>query len=183
MPVKGCDATILADGFAAGFDVACAGARCAAGFLTAGFVAVARLAAACFTAGFAAADFLVVAVFAPASRAPDRFATSFLAVVLSAGLRVLAVAAVDCRVCERAATTFLVALLVPARFVPALAVRVAFDFALRSCAVLGRETFTRPRIARPDAPPFAAALAVARRVDLLCEVEAMGTALVTVVTW
>lgn len=197
LAANSCDATTMVRVFADGFDVACVPtgftvAGLTAGFVTAGLVATDRLTGAFFTAaffsaGFGAADFLVVAAFVLASREPDCFATGFRAVVVPAGFRAfsiwtLALAVVDCRACERDAAAFWVALLLPARFVPVPPARAAFTFVARFWAAFGRETFTSPRIARPDDPPFAAALTVARRVDLLCEVEAMGTTLVTVVT-
>jgi hypothetical protein len=78
-------------------------------------------------------------------------------------------AAADLRV------AFWSAVLEVARFAPAPPARDGF--------ALARDTLTSPRMARPEDRLFAAAFAVARRADLLCEVEAMGTTLVTVATW
>lgn len=59
-----------------------------------------------------------------------------------------------------------------------------FGLADRTDAAFGRETLTRPRMARPRVPAFtAAALIVGRRFGLLREVEAMGITLVTVATY
>jgi hypothetical protein len=105
-------------------------------------------------------------------------AGSFFA-LLTAVAFPLILAALGFRAGERDATAFDVAPFAPVRLAPEPADRAGFG--LVSLAVFGRETFTRPRMARPDRA-FAAAFAVARRVGLLCKVEAMGTALVTVVT-
>jgi hypothetical protein len=170
-------ARILVRGFAA----ACFGVVVAAGFLTAGFVATVALPADFRATGFWAADFLATAVFDLVSRTADCLAASFLAVAVALPLDFPAVTGL--RGDEREAATFCVAAFVAWRFVPELPPRAAFGFAPRSWAAFGRDTLTSPRMARPDDRPFAAAFAVARRVDLLCKVEAIGTTLVTVVTW
>jgi hypothetical protein len=146
-----------------------------AGFLAAGFVVTVKFAGDFLTACVWVADFLATAVFPLVSRAPACLAAGFLAALLD--FCALARAVADLRSGERDAAAFWDAPFAAVRFVPE---RAGFGFV--SLAAFGRETFTRPRMARPDDRPFAAAFAVARRVDLLCKVEAMGTTLVTVVT-
>jgi hypothetical protein len=115
-----------------------------------------------------------VDVFDLVSAAAARFAIGFA--VPAAFCVVLAV--VGLRDCDRVEAAFWTT-----RFEAVGFVRPILDFVARVWTTFGWGAFTRPRIARPDDRPFAAAFAVARRVDLLCEVEAMGTTLVTVATW
>jgi hypothetical protein len=133
--------------------------------------------------GFWAGTFLAATVFAPVSRALDCFAATFLAVAVTAtpDFRAVPVVAADLR--ERDGVAFWLTVLGVARFAPDPPFRADAGFALRSWAVFGRDTLTSPRMAFPDGRPLAAAFAVTRRFDLLCEVEAMGTTLVTVATW
>jgi hypothetical protein len=99
------------------------------------------------------------------------------------GFRAVALAVVGFRAGDRGDATFCLTPFVDARLVPESPVRAVFGFAPRFWAAFGWETLTRPRIARADDRPFAAAFTAERRSDLLCEVEAMGTSLVTVATW
>jgi hypothetical protein len=169
-------------GFADGLELACVATVFVAGFLTAGFAATVALLADFLAAGFWVADFPVVAVFNFVSRPADCFPASFFAVAFVAALdfRAVALALSSFRADDRDDAAFWVVPFAAARFVPEPSDRAGFGFV--SLADFGRDTFTRPRMARPDDRPLAAAFTVARPVDLLCEVEAMGTTLVTVVT-
>jgi len=140
--------------------------------VTADFTVAAAVPADFLALGFAAADFRLVPVFDFVSLVLGCFAANFRAVVL---------VGVGFRADDRDDAAFWVVPFAAGRFVPEPPDRAVFGLA--SWATFGRETFTRPRMARPADRPFAAAFAVARRVDLLCGVEAMGTTLVTVVTW
>jgi len=177
--------TTLIRGFADGLASACFAAAFAAGFLTAGFVVTVPLAVNPLETGFWPEVCLAAAGFDLVSRALDCFAASFLAVAAPAPLafRAVSLAVPGLRAGDRDAVAFWVAPFIAARLVPEPPVRAVFGLVLWSGVAFGRETLTRPRMARPDDRPFAAAFTVARRVDLLCEVEAMGTTLVTVVTW
>jgi hypothetical protein len=134
---------------------------------------------------FWAVDFPAVAVFDFEALALGCFAVSFLvvAVAVRSGFAAVVRVIVTFRAADREAAAFCVAPFVAVCFVPDTAARAAFGFVPRLWSTFGRATLTRPRKTRPDDRTFAAAFAVARRVDLLCEVEAMGTALVTVATW
>jgi hypothetical protein len=144
--------------------------------LPADFAAVARGAA-----DFWAADLPAVMVFEFETLALACFAVTFRVVAVALRPDLAAVAAF--RTTGREAGGFCAAPFVAARFVLDTAARADFGFVPWLWTTLGLETLTRPRKTRPDDRTFAAAFAVARRVDLLCEVEAMGTALVTVATW
>jgi hypothetical protein len=143
-------------------DVACLAAGFVAGFLA---------------AGFRTPEFLAVTGFAFVSRAAVSLAVSFFALAAAVDFPAMALVVAGLRAGERDEVAFCFAAV---RFAPEPADRADFGFV--SLAAFEGETFTRPRMAGPDDRILAAAFAVARRIDLLCKVEAMGTALVTVVT-
>jgi hypothetical protein len=163
------------------------------------FATTGRLGAATFAAGLRDVDFAaeMVLIFADA----DFLAAIFLAVGVLAPLAVFWAPLLTDAVLTEAVLTdaaLPAGLRLTATFRAAIFSVRPFGFPVRACdfavpprALFGFadagftwETFTSPRMARPDGRAFAAAaFAVGRRIGLLRGVEAMGNALVTVATW